>query len=60
MLTNRTRGAADNLKHTSRIKKVTCPNHNYIVRVSRTTMLTYGTPICPACRNHMTEAGGAN
>ena len=61
MITNRTAVMADNLKHTSRIKKVMCIPHNYIVRVSRSTMLTYGTPICPACRTPMTESrGGAN
>jgi hypothetical protein len=60
MITSRRIVPVDSLKHTSRIRKVVCIPDNYIVRVSKSTMLRYGTPICPACRNAMTESMGGN
>ena len=60
MRTSRQVIAPDALKHTSRIRKVICIPDNYIARVSKATMLRYGTPICPACRNSMVESRGGN
>lgn len=44
-------------KQTTRLIKVACPNCTYIARVSRTTLATYGAPICPACSVQFVEAG---
>lgn len=44
-------------KQTTRLRKVSCEFDNYIVRVSRSTLITFGAPICPACNRSMTEAG---
>ena len=38
-----------------RMRKAFCPRDLYIVRVSRTTLINHGTPICPTCREAMTE-----
>jgi len=40
---------------TCRLRKVECINDGYIARVSRTTIITLGAPICPVCRTAMTE-----
>ena len=40
----------------TRCMKVWCENDGYIVRMSRTTILTMGTPICPVCRKSLKEA----
>lgn len=40
-------------KQTTRLIKASCAADNYIVRVSRSTLLTLGAPICPACLNPM-------
>ena len=43
-------------KQTTRLIKVLCAADGYIARVSRTTIITLGTPICPACRNSLVVA----
>ena len=40
-------------KQTTRLIKASCATDGYIVRVSRSTLLTLGAPICPACLNAM-------
>lgn len=42
-------------KQTTRLRKVECVNDKYIVRVSRSTLITFGAPICPACSVAMKE-----
>jgi hypothetical protein len=42
-------------KQTTRLRKVECSTDKYIVRVSRSTLITFGAPICPACSLPMTE-----
>ena len=42
-------------KQTTRLRKVLCEVDGYIVRISRSTIIAYGTPICPACNQSMTE-----
>ena len=42
-------------KQTTRLKKVICEVDNYIARISRSTLITYGSPICPACNQAMKE-----
>ena len=44
-------------KQTTRLRKVICSTDNYIARISRSTIITFGAPICPRCRCAMTEAG---
>jgi hypothetical protein len=44
-------------KQTTRLRKVICLTDNYIARISRSTIITFGAPICPRCRCAMTEAG---
>lgn len=39
----------------TRLRKVWCQRDNYITRVSRTTIITLGAPICPVCRQSMKE-----
>lgn len=43
-------------KQTTRLIKVHCVADGYIARVSRTTLITLGAPICPACRNALAVA----
>ena len=43
-------------KQTTRLIKVACPNCGYIARVSRTNLVAYGAPICPACHVNFVEA----
>lgn len=43
-------------KQTTRLIKVHCAPCGYIARVSRSTLDTYGAPICPACTQSFTEA----
>jgi hypothetical protein len=43
-------------KQTTRLIKVHCAPCGYIARVSRSTLDTYGAPVCPACRQSFTEA----
>jgi len=43
-------------KQTTRLKKVFCEVDQYIARISRSTLITYGAPICPACNQSMKEA----
>jgi len=49
---------AENLKpkQTTRLKKVLCPRDLYIARITRSTIITHGTPICPSCNEPMIEA----
>jgi len=44
------------VKQTTRLKKVLCEVDGYIARISRSTLITYGSPICPACNQSMKEA----
>lgn len=44
-------------KQTTRLRKVICLTDNYIARISRSTIITFGAPICPKCRRAMVEAG---
>jgi hypothetical protein len=37
-------------KQTTRLLKVACLNDGYIARVSRSTLVNLGAPICPVCR----------
>lgn len=43
------------VKQTTRLRKVECARDVYIVRVSRSTIITHGTPICPTCSEPMVE-----
>lgn len=43
-------------KQTTRLIKVACLNDGYIARVSRSTLENLGAPICPACRQSLTES----
>ena len=43
-------------KQSTRLIKVHCAPCGYIARVSRSTLNTYGAPVCPACRQSFTEA----
>lgn len=43
-------------KQTTRLIKVACSNDDYIARVSRTTLVNLGAPICPVCTNSLVEA----
>jgi hypothetical protein len=43
-------------KQTTRLKKVLCPRDLYIARITRSTIITHGTPICPSCNEPMIEA----
>jgi len=42
-------------KQTTRLRKVLCEVDGYIARISRSTLITYGSPICPACNQAMKE-----
>jgi hypothetical protein len=42
-------------KQTTRLRKVLCEVDGYIARISRSTLITYGSPICPACNQSMKE-----
>lgn len=42
-------------KQTTRLIKVACLADGYIARVSRSTLENLGAPICPACRQSLTE-----
>lgn len=42
-------------KQTTRLIKVSCPRNGYIARVSRSTLDTFGAPICPACNQSLRE-----
>lgn len=42
-------------KQSTRLRKVECARDVYIVRVSRSTIITHGTPICPTCNEPMSE-----
>jgi len=46
----------DAIKQTTRLKKVLCEVDGYIARISRSTLITYGSPICPACNQPMKES----
>ena len=39
----------------SRLLKAICEQDNYIIRVSRTTIMINGLPICPVCNNKFKE-----
>jgi len=43
-------------KQTTRLIKVHCAPCGYIARVSRSTLDTFGAPVCPACRQSFTES----
>ena len=43
-------------KQSTRLIKVACLNDNYIARISRSTLVNLGAPICPACNNSLVEA----
>ena len=43
-------------KQSTRLIKVACLNDNYIARVSRSTLVNLGAPICPACNQSLVEA----
>jgi hypothetical protein len=43
-------------KQSTRLIKVACLNDNYIARVSRSTLVNLGFPICPACNRSLVEA----
>lgn len=43
-------------KQTTRLIKVACLADGYIARVSRSTLENLGAPICPACRQSLTES----
>jgi hypothetical protein len=43
-------------KQTTRLIKVACLNDGYIARVSRSTLVNLGSPICPACNQSLVEA----
>jgi hypothetical protein len=43
-------------KQTTRLVKVACLNDNYIARVSNSTLVQLGAPICPACNIAMVRA----
>jgi hypothetical protein len=43
-------------KQTTRLIKVACLNDNYIARISRSTLVNLGAPICPACNISLVEA----
>ena len=43
-------------KQTTRLIKVACLNDGYIARVSRSTLINLGAPICPACNQSLVEA----
>jgi hypothetical protein len=43
-------------KQTTRLIKVECLNDGYIARVSRSTLVNLGAPICPACNNSLLES----
>ena len=43
-------------KQTTRLRKVICLTDNYIARISRSTIITFGAPICPRCRQAMIES----
>lgn len=43
-------------KQSTRLIKVHCAPCGYIARVSRSTLNTYGAPVCPACNQSFTEA----
>jgi len=40
-------------KQSTRLRKVICLTDNYIARISRSTIITFGTPICPRCNQSM-------
>ena len=42
-------------KQSTRLRKVFCEIDGYIARISRSTLITYGSPICPACNQAMKE-----
>lgn len=42
-------------KQSTRLRKVLCEVDGYIARISRSTLITYGSPICPACNQAMKE-----
>lgn len=42
-------------KQTTRLRKVLCPRDLYIARITRSQIITHGTPICPTCRESMVE-----
>jgi hypothetical protein len=43
-------------KQTTRLIKVACLNDNYIARISRSTLVNLGAPICPVCSIALVEA----
>ena len=43
-------------KQTTRLIKVACLNDNYIARISRSTLVNLGAPICPVCNIALVEA----
>jgi len=43
-------------KQTTRLIKVECLNDGYIARVSRSTLVNLGAPICPACNRSLLES----
>ena len=43
-------------KQTTRLLKVACLNDNYIARISRSTLVNLGAPICPVCSIALVEA----
>jgi hypothetical protein len=42
-------------KQTTRLRKVFCEIDGYIARISRSTLITHGSPICPTCNQAMVE-----
>jgi hypothetical protein len=47
---------AQPIKQTTRLIKVACLNDGYIARVSRSTLVNLGAPICPACNQSLVES----
>lgn len=42
-------------KQSTRLRKVFCEIDGYIARISRSTLITHGSPICPTCNQAMKE-----
>jgi hypothetical protein len=42
-------------KQSTRLRKVLCEVDGYIARISRSTLITHGSPICPTCNRAMVE-----
>ena len=46
----------DKPKQTTRLRKVLCEVDGYIARISRSTLIAHGAPICPTCNQALKEA----